>query len=113
MSSPSCLSGLSSLSRSCLSCPSRLSSPCGSEVLNLILLHVLTVLGERLREHVCAVISADEVQILGLGRMDHRIERGTARRGNGTGRQAGITVRVVRRVEGQSVPPDVAVVATR
>ena len=90
------------------SCPS---CPLISEVLNLILLHVAVVLLERARELVRAVVAADEVQIVGVGRMDRRLERRAAGRRDRSGRQARIAIGVVRRVERQIVLVEVAVVA--
>src|SRR5207237_7569714 len=46
-----------------------------AEILNLKLLHVAIVLGERLRELVRAVVAADEIQIVRIGRVDVRGQR--------------------------------------
>src|SRR4051794_33992841 len=61
--------------------------PLISEVLHLIFLHVAVVFVERSRELVRTVVAADEVQVVGVGRMDGCFERCAARRGDRTRRQ--------------------------
>ena len=80
-----------------------------AEVLHLILLDVAIVLIESAREGVGAVVAADEIQIVGVGRVSRGVERCLAGRGNRTGRQSRIAIRVVRRVEGQIVASKIAV----
>src|SRR2546427_12064964 len=79
-----------------------------AEVLNLVLVHVAVVFGQRARELMGAVVPADEVQKIGVGRMHGSVERGAAGRRDGTRRQAGIAVGVVRRVEREIVATQVA-----
>ena len=84
-----------------------------AEVLHLVLLHVAVVLLERARELVRAVVAADEVQVVDVGRLRGRLERRAAGRGDRPGRQARIAIGVVRRIERQIVAAQVAVVTCR
>ena len=59
-----------------------------AEILNLVLLNVPVVLLERARELVRAVVAADEVQEVGVGRMDRGLERRAAGRRDRPRRQA-------------------------
>ena len=59
-----------------------------AKVLNLILLDIAVVLVERARELVRAVVAADEVQIVGVGRM-HAPPRATRGRATRSARAAG------------------------
>src|SRR4051794_2413980 len=72
--------------------PTRPSCPLISEVLHLIFLHVAVVFVERSRELVRTVVAADEVQVVGVGRMDGCFERCAAWRGDRTRRQPRIAV---------------------
>jgi len=59
------------------------------------------MLRKRSREDVPAVIVADEIEKISLARMERGADRGFAGARNRSRRQAGITVRVVRRIEFQ------------
>ena len=71
------------------------------------------MLVERPRERVGAVVLADEIQVVHGGRTGGGFERRLAGRGDRARRQPGIAVGVVRRIELQIVPPQVAVVFAR
>src|SRR5678815_5073653 len=62
----------------------------------LILVDVLLVLFERLREHVLALVLRDEVEVVGAIGRDRRLDRAAARARDRSRRQPLVLVRVVR-----------------
>src|SRR3954470_11761360 len=82
-----------------------------AEVLHLVLLDVAIVFVERAGELVRAVVAADEVEVLGVGRVHRGLERGEAGRRNRPRRQPGIAIRVVGRIEREIPLVDVAAMA--
>src|SRR5580765_222211 len=66
-----------------------------AKILNLKLLNIPVVLLEGARELVRPVVAADEVQVVGGGRMHGGFERGAAGRGDRSGRQARIAIGVI------------------
>src|SRR5947207_2446132 len=82
-----------------------------AEVLHLKLLHVAVVLLQRPGKFVGAVVPAHKIQEIAIGGVQDRFERGAAWRGNRARRQPGVAIGVVRRIDGEIVAAQIAVVA--
>src|SRR6478672_10514976 len=69
-----------------------------AKILNLIFEDVPIVFGERSREFVRAVVAADEIEVVDVGRLGDRLERCASGIRNRSGWQPGVAVGVVRGV---------------